>query len=187
MYEIKNQKNKLRAQYIEKRKAIPPEEKAELDKKMERYRKIYLGYVGDIKALEEQGKSKEEARKIVYDAIAAQEDGAETIAKLKEYLRVANETDFEAVTAWVQKIGEELQAALQKFSDEMPQALQQLIDIAKQEGGMALMKIPSQGKDDLAVIGGQLADAGKGIALYLEMSNADKDAASLQAEYPVEE
>jgi len=34
MYEIKNLKNKLRAQYIEKRKAIPAGEKAELDSRL---------------------------------------------------------------------------------------------------------------------------------------------------------
>jgi len=154
---------------------------------MDRYRQIYLGYVGDIKALEEQGKSKESARKEVYAALAAQKNGAETIAKVKEYLKVAKETDFEAIMAWVQKFTEELQAAGQKFADESPKALQQLMDIAQKEGGMAIMKIPSQGKDDLAVVGNQLADAGKGLALYVEMINADKNAAKMQAEYPVEE
>ena len=153
---------------------------------MDRYRKIYLGYVGDIKGLEEQGKSKVEARKQVYAALAAQENGAETIAKLNEYLKMAKETNFEAIAAWITKITEELQAATQKFSEESPKAIQQLLDIAKKEGGMAIVKIPSQGKDDLAVIGAQLADAGKGLALYVEMVNADKDAAKMQAEYPVE-
>ena len=153
---------------------------------MDRYRRIYLGYVGDIKALEEQGKSKDAARKEVYAALAAQENGADTIAKLNEYLKMAKETDFEAITAWIQKITEELQAAGQKFADETPKALQQLMDIAQKEGGMAVVKIPSQGKDDIAVVGNQLADAGKGLALYVEMVNADKDAAKMQAEYPVE-
>jgi hypothetical protein len=106
---------------------------------------------------------------------------------VKEYLKVAKETDFEAIMAWVQKFTEELQAAGQKFADESPKALQQLMDIAQKEGGMAIMKIPSQGKDDLAVVGNQLADAGKGLALYVEMINADKNAAKMQAEYPVEE
>ena len=153
---------------------------------MDRYRKIYLGYVGDIKALVEQGKSKDDARKQVYAALAAQENGADTIAKLNEYLKTSKETNFEAIMAWIQKFTEELQAASQKFANETPNALQQLMDIAKKEGGMALMKIPSQGKDDLAVIGAQLADTGKGLALYIEMVNADKDAAKMQAEYPVE-
>ena len=51
---------------------------------------------------------------------------------------------------------------------------------------MAVVKIPSQGKDDIAVVGQQLADAGIGLKLYIEMTNADKDAAKMQAEYPVE-
>ena len=153
---------------------------------MDRYRKIYLGYVGDIKALEEQGKSKDAARKEVYAALVAQENGADTIAKLNEYLKMAKETNFEAITAWIQKITEELQAASQKFADETPKALQQLMDIAQKEGGMAVVKIPSQGKDDIAVVGNQLSDASKGLALYVEMVNADKDAAKMQAEYPVE-
>ena len=153
---------------------------------MDRYRRIYLGYVNDIKALAEQGKSKEAARKEVYAALAAQENGADTIAKLHAYLKMAKETDFEAVAAWIQKMTEEIQVASQKFANESPKALQQLMDIAQKEGGMALMKIPSQGKDDLAVVGGQLTDAGKGLALYVEMINADKEAAKIQAEYPVE-
>lgn len=153
---------------------------------MERYRRIYLGYVADVKALEQQGKSRDAARKEVLDQVKAQPNGAETIAKLNEYLKTAKETNFEAIMAWIQKITEELQAASQKFAEQTPQALQQLMDIAKKEGGMAVMKIPSQGKDDLVVIGAQLKDSGVGLALYVEMVNADKEAAKVQADYPVE-
>lgn len=153
---------------------------------VERYRRIYLGYVADVKALEQQGKSRDAARKEVLDQVKAQPNGAETIAKLNEYLKISKETDFEAIMAWIQKITEELQAESQKFAEQTPQALQQLVDIAKKEGGMAVMKIPSQGKDDLAVIGAQLKDAGVGLALYVEMVNADKEAAKVQVDYPVE-
>ena len=153
---------------------------------MERYRRIYLGYVADVKALEEQGKSRDAASKEVIDAVKAQADGAQTIAKLNEYLKTAKETNFEAITAWINQITIELQKASEKFAQETPNALQQLVDIAKKEGGMAAVKIPSQGKDDLAVIGEQLADSGKGLALYVEMVNADKEAAKMQADYPVE-
>ena len=153
---------------------------------MERYRRIYLGYVADVQALEKQGKSRDAARKEVLDAVKAQADGAQTIAKLNEYLKTAKETNFEAVTAWINQITIELQKASEKFAQETPKALQQLVDIAKKEGGMAAVKIPSQGKDDLAVIGEQLADSGKGLALYVEMVNADKEAAKMQADYPVE-
>lgn len=153
---------------------------------VERYRRIYLGYVADVKALEQQGKSRDAARKEVLDQVKAQPNGAETIAKLNEYLKISKETDFEAIMAWIQKITEELQAASQKFAEQTPQALQQLVDIAKKEGGMAVMKIPSQGKDDLAVIGAQLKDAGVGLALYVETVNADKEAAKVQVDYPVE-
>ena len=153
---------------------------------VERYRRIYLGYVADVKALEQQGKSRDAARKEVLDQVKAQPNGAETIAKLNEYLKISKETDFEAIMAWIQKITEEPQAASQKFAEQTPQALQQLVDIAKKEGGMAVMKIPSQGKDDLAVIGAQLKDAGVGLALYVEMVNADKEAAKVQVDYPVE-
>ena len=153
---------------------------------MERYRRIYLGYVADVQALEKQGKSRDAARKEVLDAVKAQADGAQTIAKLNEYLKTAKETNFEAITAWINQITIELQKASEKFAQETPNALQQLVDIAKKEGGMAAVKIPSQGKDDLAVIGEQLADSGKGLALYVGMVNADKEAAKMQADYPVE-
>ena len=153
---------------------------------MERYRRIYLGYVADVQALEKQGKSRDAARKEVLDAVKAQADGAQTIAKLNEYLKTAKETNFEAITAGINQITIELQKASEKFAQETPNALQQLVAIAKKEGGMAAVKIPSQGKDDLAVIGEQLADSGKGLALYVEMVNADKEAAKMQADYPVE-
>jgi len=153
---------------------------------MERYRRIYLGYVGDVQELEKQGKSRAEAIKTVLDQVKAQPDGAQTIVKLNEYLKTAKETDIEACLAWAKQMGEELQKASQKFAEETPKALNQLVDIAKKEGGMAVIKIPSQGKDDLAVIGNQLKDAGVGLALYIEMVNADKEAAKMQADYPVE-
>lgn len=153
---------------------------------MERYRRIYLGYVGDVQALEQQGKSRDEARKAVLDAVKKQPDGAQTIAKLNEYLKTAKETNFEAVFAWIQKMTEEISAASQKFANETPNAINQLVAIAKKEGGMAVVTIPSQGKDDLAVIGQQLKDAGVGLAVYTEMMQADKEAAKMQADYPVE-
>lgn len=153
---------------------------------MDRYRRIYMGYVADVKALEEQGKSRDAAIKEVLDAVKAREDGAETIVKLNEYLKVAKETNFDEITAWINQIQIELQKAGEKFAQEMPNALQQLVDIAKKEGGMALMKIPSQGKDDLGVVGAQIKDSGVGLALYIEMVNADKEAAKVQADYPVE-
>lgn len=153
---------------------------------MDRYRRIYMGYVADVKALEEQGKSRDAALKEVLDAVKAREDGAETIVKLNEYLKVAKETNFDEIAAWINQIQIELQKAGEKFAQEMPNALQQLVDIAKKEGGMALMKIPSQGKDDLGVVGAQIKDSGVGLALYIEMVNADKEAAKVQADYPVE-
>ena len=153
---------------------------------MERYRRIYLGYVGDVQALEQQGKSRDEARKTVLDAVKKQPDGAQTIAKLNEYLKVTKETNFEAVFAWIQKMTEEIAAASQKFANETPNAINQLVEIAQKEGGMAVVTIPSQGKDDLAVIGAQLKDAGEGLAIYTEMVQADKKAAEMQADYPVE-
>lgn len=153
---------------------------------MERSRRIYLGYIGDCKTLEEQGKSRDEARKTVLEQIKSQPNGAENIAKLQEYLKIAQETNFDAIQAWITDMTAQLQTASQKFAEESPKAVQQLMEIAQKEGGMAIVKIPSQGKDDLAVIGDQLADSGKGLALYVEMVNADKEAAKMQADYPVE-
>lgn len=153
---------------------------------MERYRRIYMGYVGDVQELEKQGKSRDEARKTVLGQVRAQPDGEQTIAKLNEYLKVAKETNFEAAAAWIQRMTQEIQAATQKFANESPNAMQQLVAIAQKEGGMAVIKIPSQGKDDLAVVAAQLSDAGKGLALYAEMVDADREAAKVQADYPVE-
>lgn len=161
-------------------------DKVDKEAVLDRYRRIYLGYVSDVKAKEEAGMAREQARKEVLDAVLAQENGAQTVAKLKEYLAVANESNFDAAMAWVNKITEELAKASEKFAQEMPNAMQQLVEIGKKEGGMAVMKIPSQGKDDLAVIGAQLKDSGVGLALYAEMVKADSDAKKMQADYPVE-
>ena len=153
---------------------------------MDRYRKIYLGYVADIQEMEKQGKSRQEAIKIEMDQIRASEGGAETIAKLQEYLRISKESNFEAIKAWCVKMDEDISAMLEKFSNEAPNAQSQIVEIAQKEGGMAALTIPKQGKDDLAYIGDQLADAGKGLALYKEMVDADEKAAQMQADYPVE-
>jgi hypothetical protein len=130
--------------------------------------------------------SKADAVKKANADLNALENAVQLKADIKAYLAQAEKTDFEACAQWIAKITEELQKASEKFAQEAPNALQQLMDIAQKEGGMALLKIPSQGKDDLAVIGAQLADSGKGLALYVEMVNADKEAAKMQAEYPIE-
>ena len=153
---------------------------------IDRSRRSYQMYIGSIKEAMEQGKSKEEALKQANAELNAAPDSAKLKADIKAYLEQAKKTDFEAIFAWIQKMTEELQKATQKFADETPKALQQLVDIGKKEGGMAIMTIPSQGKDDLAVIGNQLKDAGMGLAIYVEMVNADKEAAKMQAEYPIE-
>ena len=153
---------------------------------IDRSRRSYQMYIGSIKEAMEQGKSKEEALTQANAELNAAPDSAKLKADIKAYLEQANKTDFEAIFAWIQKMTEELQKATQKFADETPKALQQLVDIGKKEGGMAIMTIPSQGKDDLAVIGNQLKDAGMGLAIYVEMVNADKEAAKMQAEYPIE-
>jgi hypothetical protein len=154
---------------------------------MDRSRRSYQMYVGSIKEYQEQqGMSKADAVKKANADLNALENAVQLKADIKAYLAQAEKTDFEACAQWIAKITEELQKASEKFAQEAPNALQQLMDIAQKEGGMALLKIPSQGKDDLAVIGAQLADSGKGLALYVEMVNADKEAAKMQAEYPIE-
>ena len=153
---------------------------------IDRSRRAYQMYIGTIKELEEQGKTKEEAVNEANAQLNSVENSAQLKADIKAYLAEAEKTDFQACLDWVSKIGEELQLATQKFAEETPNALSQIIDIAKNEGGMAAIKIPSQAKDDLAVVSDQLADSVKGLAIYVEMVNADKEAAAMQAEYPIE-
>lgn len=153
---------------------------------LDRYRRLYLGYVGDVKALEEQGKSREEASKEVLTALKGMEGGQETLAKLNEYLKVTKETNFEVVFKWIVDVTQQVVNATSKFAEESPKALQQIVDIAKKEGGMAVIKIPAQAKDDLAVIGDQLEACSYGLTLYKEMMEADKKVSELQVEYPIE-
>lgn len=152
----------------------------------ERYRRIYLGYVGDVKGLEEQGKSREEARKTVLKQILEQPDGTQTVAKLNAYLKVAKESNFDAIEAWIKTMEEKLGEAGKKLSEQSPIAMQKIAEIAQNGNGIAAMRLAAKGRDDIAVIGAQLTDAGKGLALYVEMVNADKEAAKVQADYPVE-
>ena len=156
---------------------------------IDRCRRAYQMYVGTIKELMEgeQKLSKEDAIKEAnaqLDALA--EKDPQIKADIKAYLEETQKTNFDECIAWANAMFAEIQKASEKFANEAPNALQQLMDIAQREGGMAVVKIPSQGKDELAVIGAQLADSGKGIALYIEMVNADKEAAAMQAEYPIE-
>lgn len=153
---------------------------------MDRSRRAYQMYVGSIKELEEQGKTKEEAVKEANAQLNSVENSAQLKADIKAYLAEAEKTDFQACLDWAAKIGEELQVATQKFTEESQNALQQIIEIAKNEGGMAALKIPSQAKGDLSVVGDQLSDSAKGLAIYVELVNADKEAAAMQAEYPIE-
>ena len=51
---------------------------------MDRYRRLYLSYIGEIDGLMQQGKSKDEAIKQARATLAAMENGAENIAKLIE-------------------------------------------------------------------------------------------------------
>ena len=153
---------------------------------LERYRRIYMGYVGDVKGLEEQGKSREEARKAVREQILKQPDGTQTVAKLNAYLKFAKESNFEAIEAWIKTMGEELKKAGEKLKEQSPIAMEKLAAIAQNGDRIAAMRLAVKGRNDIAVIGAQLADAGKGLALYVEMVNADKEAAKMQADYPVE-
>lgn len=153
---------------------------------LERYRRIYLGYVGDVKGLEEQGKSREEARKAVMEQILKQPDGTQTVAKLNAYLKFAKESNFEAIEAWIKTMGEELKKAGEKLKEQSPIAMEKLAAIAQNGDRIAAMRLAAKGRDDIAVIGAQLADAGKGLALYVEIVNAYKEAAKMQADYPVE-
>lgn len=161
-------------------------DKVDKEAVMERSGRVYLGYVGDIQALEAQGKTREEARKEVTSQILAQPDGDATMSELKAYLDAVNESFLEAAGAWIVDITAQLQAATAKFAQEMPNALGQIAEIAQQEGGMAIIRIPAQAKDDLAVVGDQLKDAGKGLALYVEMIEAARKVAKVKADYPIE-
>ena len=161
-------------------------DKVDGDAAIDRSRRAYQMYIGSIKEAMEQGKSKEDALKQANAELNAAPDSAKLKADIKTYLDQTSKTNFDAIFAWIQKITVELQNATQKFASESPNALNQVIEIAKKEGGMAAIKIPSQGKDDLAVIGKQLKDAGVGLAVYVEMINADKEAAKTQADYPIE-
>ena len=153
---------------------------------MDRSRRAYQMYVGTIQELVEQGKTKEEALKEANAQLDSVENSAQLRADIKAYLAEAEKTDFQACLDWAAKIGEELQLATQKFTEEASNALSQIIEIAQNEGGMAALKIPAQAKDDLAVVGNQLADSVKGLAIYVELVNADKNAAAMQVEYPIE-
>lgn len=147
-----------------------------------RYHIIISAYNNNVAELVKQGKSKEEAKKEAWAKIEAADR-----PKVKAYIAKAEKTNWQEVWAWCAKIGEELASATSKFAEESPKALNQLVEIAKKEGGMAAFKIPSQGKDDLSVIGDQLKDASKALVYYkqimseIEADSKETPAADLEA------
>ncbi len=154
---------------------------------IDRSRRAWLRYKGTVDELVEvEKKSKEEALKIANEQLNSLPDAAEVKAQIKTYIAETQKMDFQPILDWIKTTTEELQKATEKFANETPNALNQLIEIAKKEGGMAVIKIPSQGKDDLAVIGNQLKDAGLGLAMIVEMVNADREAAKVGPDYPIE-
>ena len=143
-----------------------------------RYHVILSAYNNDVAELVKQGKTKDDAKKEAWARI----DKADR-PKVKAYIAKAAKTNWQEVWAWCAKMGEEVAAATQKFAQESPNALNQIVEIAQKEGGMAAIKIPAQGKDDLAVIGGQLKDAGKALAYYKQiMSEIEADSKETSAE-----
>ena len=146
-----------------------------------RYHDAYSGYVDNVKALEAQGKSRDDARKEAFAKI-----DADTQAKVKAYIAKAEKNNWQEIWAWCAKMGEEVAAATSKFAEESPKALNQILEIAKKEGGMAAFKIPSQGKDDLAVIGDQLKDSGKALVYYKQIMGEIEADSKMATEYPAE-
>ena len=146
------------------------------------YRKLALGLEGDIQGLKEQGKSEEEAIKIVIAEVKKMEDGEEKLANLKKYYDEVSKTNYDVVFAWIKTVAEEIVKAGQEFSQESPKAMQQILDLAKAEGGMAAITIPKQAKADLGVIGDQLSDSKEGLALYKEMMERDKKIANMPSQ-----
>ena len=143
-----------------------------------RYHVILSAYNNDVAELVKQGKTKDDAKKEAWARI----DKADR-PKVKAYIAKAAKTNWQEVWAWCAKMGEEVAAATQKFAQESPNALNQIVEIAQKEGGMAAIKIPAQGKDDLAVIGDQLKDAGKALAYYKQiMSEIEADSKETSAE-----
>lgn len=147
-----------------------------------RYHVIISGYNNDVAELVKQGKSKDEAKKEAWARI----DAADR-PEVKAYIAKAEKNNWQEIWAWCAKMGEEVAAATTKFTQESPNALKQIVEIAQKEGSMAAFKIPAQAKDDLAVIGDQLKDAGLALKYYeqiqheIEADSKETSAADLEA------
>ena len=147
-----------------------------------RYHVIISGYNNNVAELVKQGKSQDEAKKEAWARI----DKADR-PKVKAYIEKAQKNNWQERWTWCAKMGEEVANATQKFAQESPNALNQIVAIAQKEGGMAAIKIPAQGKDDLAVIGDQLKDAGIALKYYkqimseIEADSKETSAADLEA------
>lgn len=142
-----------------------------------RYHVILSGYNNNVEELVKQGKSRDAARKEAWARI----DAAER-PKVKTYIEKAEKNNWQEIWAWCAKMGEEVSDATTKFAQESPNALSQIVEIAQTEGGMAAFKIPAQAKDDLAVIGDQLKDAGLALKYYMQiMSEIETDSKETSA------
>lgn len=149
-----------------------------------RYHVIISGYNNNVAELVKQGKSQDEAKKEAWAKI----DKADR-PKVKAYIEKAQKNNWQEIWAWCAKMGEEVAAATDKFAKESPNALNQVSGLLEKEGitGFGAITVTKQAKDDLAVIGDQLKDAGIALKYYqqimheIEADSKETSAADLEA------
>ena len=154
---------------------------------IDRSRRTYIAFVNDVKAKEEGGMSRADAIAEVTKEVKNQADGEQLMADVKKYLDCQKSrlpqlvADLAKATADAAKAAAVL-ADIQKHSQDIIARFQ--AEVSKDPFGLA--SDMSCLKDDIGVITAQAQDMVNGIGLLIEMIKADKDAAEMQADYPVE-
>lgn len=149
----------------------------------DRGRRIYIGYVNDIKAKVEAGKSKADAEAEVRAAITPEQKKL-----VDEYLAAVKTSNFDVLLAAGQKLLADVADATLKVTNEGVKLADALSKDKQLSGNVfALAAETSKLTGDLNKIKNQLADAGAGAKLYVQLVTDDQKAAKeYMADYPIE-
>ena len=149
----------------------------------DRGRRIYIGYVNDVKAKVEAGKSKADAEAEVRAAITPEQKKL-----VDEYLAAVKTSNFDVLLAAGQKLLADIADATLKVTNEGVKLADSLAKDKKlSENVFALAAETSKLTGDLDKIKDQLVDAGVGAKLYVQLVTDDQKAAKeYMADYPIE-
>lgn len=152
---------------------------------LDRGRRLYIGFVNDVKAGEAAGMARSEAVRQVRDALLGQPGGKEKWERIAEYAAALETSNLDIAKQTYAKLTKDVSDALLLVSGQMTELLGRLS--REEEIGLAEIAIQScRLKDDFGRMKAQLDDANTGLAIYRELIRSDEAAKGYLKDYPVE-